>query len=129
MLAVVTGASSGIGRAAAERLAASGHAVLAVGRDESALNDVCRGIAGQGGRAEPFVQDVTAMAAPAEIVRRAQAVDGGLDVLINAAGIIATGSVLDTSDEGWDAMLDLNVRAPFRLLRAAAPLLTERRGS
>ncbi len=127
--AIVTGASSGIGRASARRLAADGFAVLAVGREEAALGDVCREIVEAGGRAEAQVADVTAAGAPETIVARAQAVFGGIDALVNAAGIIASGSVAETSDEGWDVMLDVNARAPFRLLRAAIPALIARKGA
>jgi NAD(P)-dependent dehydrogenase (short-subunit alcohol dehydrogenase family) len=129
-LAIVTGASSGIGRAAAGRLAAAGLTVLAVGRDERALVATADAIAAAGGRVEVLAADVTAAGAPAVIVGRAVAISGGgLDVLVNAAGIIASGAVTATTDEGWDAMMDVNVRAPFRLIREAAPALAARRGA
>ncbi|MFI5178099.1 MAG: SDR family oxidoreductase [Vicinamibacterales bacterium] len=127
--AIVTGASSGIGRAAAKKLAADGFAVLAVGRDERALADVSREIEQAGGRAARLAVDVTAAEAPARIVARALEMWRGVDALVNAAGIIATGGVVETSDEDWDAMLDVNVRAPFRLIREAASALAERRGA
>jgi len=127
--AVVTGASSGIGRAAARKLAADGFHVLAVGRDAKALERECADIAAASGRAAAFVADVTSPGAPAAIVERARAVLGGIDALVNAAGVIASGSVTDTTDDGWDQMMDVNVRAPFRLIRAAAPALVERRGA
>ena len=129
MFAIVTGASSGIGRAAAKRLATGGFQVLAVGRDASALETVCREIELAGGRAETCIADVTAGSAPETIVRHAVEAGAGIDALVNAAGIIASGGVMETSDEGWDGMLDINVRAPFRLMRAAAPALIERRGA
>jgi NAD(P)-dependent dehydrogenase (short-subunit alcohol dehydrogenase family) len=129
MLAVVTGASSGIGRAAARRLAAAGYQVLAVGRDSAALDAVCRQIAGAGGTAAACVADVTASEAPRAVVEGARELDGGIDALVNAAGIIASGAVADTTDDAWDAMLDVNVRAPFRLIRAATPSLVERQGA
>ncbi len=127
--AVVTGASSGIGRAAALRLARDGCAVLAVGRNEVALGDVCRVIQTAGGRAEWVSQDVMDAAAPAAIVRRAMEAFGGIDVLVNAAGIIASGAVADTTDAAWDTMLDVNLRAPFRLIREASAALIARRGA
>jgi NAD(P)-dependent dehydrogenase (short-subunit alcohol dehydrogenase family) len=129
MLAVVTGASSGIGQAAAMRLAAEGFDVLAVGRDDEALRKVCADLAEAGGRGHAFVADVTADEAPAAIAARAIDVGGGVDALVNAAGIIASGGITDTTDAGWDTMLDINVRAPFRLIRACAESLIARRGA
>ena len=117
-IAVITGASSGIGRATAARFGRDGAAVLAVGRKASALNEVAQEVEQAGGRCVPFEADVTAAGAPDAIV--AQAVDafGGLTTLVNAAGIIATGTVENTPDAAWDEMLDINLRAPFRLMRA-----------
>jgi NAD(P)-dependent dehydrogenase (short-subunit alcohol dehydrogenase family) len=128
-VAVVTGASSGIGRAAAHRFAAAGAAVLAVGRDAFALGDVAAAIADAGGNAVPFAADVTAADAPDRIVAAALERFGTITALVNAAGIIASGTIETTSDEDWDVMLDINVRAPFRLLRAAMPALKQSKGS
>ena len=127
--AIVTGASSGIGRAAALKLAADGYAVLAVGRDKAALDRVCAEVAGSGGTAQSFVADVTSTEGPGAVVRAATDAFGGIDALVNAAGIIASGGVAETSDEAWDSMLGINVRAPFRLIREAAPALIARKGS
>ena len=127
--AVVTGASSGIGRAAAIRLAADGLHVLAVGRNATALAEVCREIERAGGHAADLAVDVTAAGAPASIVERAMDAFGGIDALVNAAGVIRSGSVAETADEGWDLMMDVNVRAPFRLIRQAAGALADRRGA
>jgi NAD(P)-dependent dehydrogenase (short-subunit alcohol dehydrogenase family) len=128
-VAVITGASSGIGRAAALRLARDGFEILAVGRDERALAEVCREVEAQSGRATRLVADVTEAEAPAAIVERAVSQSGGIDALVTAAGIIASNGVAETSDEAWDVMMDVNVRAPFRLIRQAASTLAERRGA
>jgi len=126
---VVTGASSGIGRAASIRFGREGASVLAVGRKASALSSVAQDVESAGGRCETFEADVTAADAPAAIVARAMDALGGLMTLVNAAGIIANGTIENTTDAAWDEMLDINLRAPFRLMRAAVPLLRETRGS
>ncbi|HEY7058545.1 MAG TPA: SDR family oxidoreductase [Vicinamibacterales bacterium] len=126
---VVTGASSGIGRATAMRFAREGTAVLAVGRKRSALEEVARAITAEKGRCEPFVADVVTPEAPGAIIGAVEKTFGDLTALVNAAGIIASGTIENTTDEAWDQMLDINLRAPFRLMRAAVPLLTRSRGA
>jgi len=126
---IVTGASSGIGRAAALRFAKEGAAVLLVGRAESALAEVAAAIARDGGRSACVTADVTAPDAPARIVDAAQRELGGITTLVNAAGIIGSGTIETTADAEWDAMLDINARAPFRLMRAAVPALIASKGS
>lgn len=127
-IVIVTGASSGIGRATALRFAHDGATIVAVGRDADALAAVETEIGQAGGRGVSVVADVTEAKAPDAIVARAAAL-GGLDVLVNAAGIIASGSIENTPDTAWDQMVDINLRAPFRLMRAAVPLLAASRGS
>lgn len=122
--AIVTGASSGIGRAAALRFGRAGASVLAVGRDETALTEVASAIEQEGGRAAILKADVTDAAAPERIVAEALARFGGLTTVVNAAGIIGSGTVESTTDAAWDTMMDINARAPFRLMRAAVPALT-----
>jgi NAD(P)-dependent dehydrogenase (short-subunit alcohol dehydrogenase family) len=126
---IVTGATSGIGRAAAEAFAREAGSVVLVGRNESALQDVHAGIKKSGGRSVPCAADVTAADAPDRIVRAALDLDGGLDVLVNAAGIIASGTLEATTDAVWDSMMAVNLTAPFRLMRAAAPHLAARKGT
>ena len=126
---IVTGATSGIGRAAALRFAAEGASVLAVGRKDAALAEVAGEIEKAGGRAATVVADVTSSDAPERIVAAAMAQFGGVTVLVNAAGIIGSGTVESTGDEQWDAMMDINVRAPFRLMRAASAALIASRGA
>lgn len=90
---------------------------MGVGRDGAEL--------GPGG----FVMDVTSAGGPAAIVAEARRRHGRIDVLVNAAGVIASAGVKETTDEAFDAMLDINLRASFRLLRDATPSLIETRGS
>jgi NAD(P)-dependent dehydrogenase (short-subunit alcohol dehydrogenase family) len=127
--AIVTGASSGIGRATAARLGRDGAAVLAVGRDAGALAEVSQQVKGDGGRCVPFVADVTTADAPERIVAKMMEEFAAVTTLINAAGIIGNGTIENTTDAAWDEMLDINLRAPFRLMRAAAPQLIAAKGS
>ena len=126
---LVTGATSGIGRATAIRFARGGAAILAVGRKAAALSDVAHAVELAGGRCVPIEVDVTAASAPETLANAARDALGGLTALVNAAGIIASGTVEDTTDAAWDEMLDINLRAPFRLMRAVAPQLIASRGS
>lgn len=125
---VVTGASSGIGRATAIRFARDGAAVLAVARKASALDEAAQEVRRAGGSCETLEADVTSADAPSAIVKRAAAL-GGMSALVNAAGIIANGTIENTGDHAWDEMIDINLRAPFRLMREAVPLLSATRGS
>jgi NAD(P)-dependent dehydrogenase (short-subunit alcohol dehydrogenase family) len=126
---IVTGATSGIGRATAEAFGQAGAAVVIVGRNEEALGEVGKAITSAGGRSVPCAADVTASDAARHIVQTATDAFGGVDVLVNAAGVIASGTLDVTSDDTWDRMLAVNATAPFRLMRAAAPSLIASKGS
>lgn len=125
---IVTGASSGIGRAAAAAFLGEGAGVLLVGRDRGALDETAREIGAPPGRAASCAVDVTAEEAPALVVEAAVGAWGGIDVLVNAAGVIATGTLEATTDAQWDLMMAINLRAPFRLMREAFPQLKARKG-
>src|SRR5205809_1059924 len=127
---IVTGATSGIGRSSAAAFAREGASLVLVGRDHDALAQVAA-LAGDepGGRAAVCAADVTAPDAPDRIVAAAVDRFGGIDVVVNAAGIISAATLEDTTDAVWDRMMAVNVRAPFRLLRAAMPHLKQRKGA
>jgi len=128
-VALVTGATSGIGRATALRFASEGARVALVGRDAETLAEVARQAREAGGDAAEVRADVTndedARRAVVEAVERF----GGLDVLVNAAGIISNGTVETTPLEDWDAMMNVNLRSVFHLMRLAAPHLSKRPGN
>lgn len=126
---IITGASSGIGRATALRFGREGAAVLAVGRDADALAEVANVVEKGGGQCATLTIDVTQSGAAAQIVETALQRLGGLTTLVNAAGIIGTGSIETTTDDQWDTMMDINARTPFRLMRAAVPALIQSKGS
>jgi len=126
-VAIVTGASSGIGRAAALGLASRGASVLAVARDRAALTEAVELMTA--GRGAVAAHDITEPSAADVVVKAALDTFGRLDVLVNAAGIIATGSVDQTDDDVWGRVMEVNVNAAFRLMRAAIPHLKTHRGS
>lgn len=126
---VVTGATSGIGRAAAEAFGREHASVALVGRNETALSDVGTAIRAAGGQAVACAVDLTSAGAAETVVDAALKAFGHLDVLVNAAGAIASGTLEQTTDAIWDQMMALNLTAPFRLMRAAVPHLKARQGA
>lgn len=127
--ALVTGATSGIGRATALRIAGAGAAVAITGRKSSALADLAAEIESLGGRAVALVADLTQRTDRERLVARALEDLGGLDLLVNAAGVIATGTVENTSLEAFEAMFALNTTAPFHLMQLTTPALKLRKGA
>jgi NAD(P)-dependent dehydrogenase (short-subunit alcohol dehydrogenase family) len=114
--ALVTGASSGLGRHFAALLAAQGAHVVAAARRSDALRGVVDTIAGTGGSASAVALDVRDSASVDAAVREA----GAIDILINNAGVARTEPALDTADEAWDSVLDTNLSGAFRVARAFA---------
>lgn len=121
---VVTGASRGIGRAVAAALAAERAHVLLVGRDEAALTEAAGAVlerAPAGTRAETFAADITTPDSAEAIVGACVERLGGIDVLVNNAGTTDKIALGDLTEADWELQWQLNVRAPDRLMRAAAP--------
>lgn len=127
--AIVTGASSGIGRATALKFASEGARVAIVARRADKLNQVAQAIRAQGGECQPIVADVTQESDIERVVRETVAAFGGIDILVNAAGIIANGTIENTTLRDWDDMFNVNVRGPFYLMQCAMPYLIERKGN
>jgi 3-oxoacyl-[acyl-carrier protein] reductase len=118
--ALVTGAGRGIGAALARKLAAEGARVIATDLDPEPLRQVVRDITGAGWSAQGLEGDVTAEDFAVRAIERVISAFGGLDILVNNAGYIWNTTIQNTTDEQWEAMLDVHLTAPFRLLRVAA---------
>lgn len=126
---LVTGASSGIGRASAHRIAADGGSVLLAGRRRDRLEAVRGDIEKAGGKAAIATGDVREEATGPAWVDACTMRFGRLDGLVNAAGVIGSGGLLETDPSEWDRTMDTNLRSIYLLLRAAAPALIERKGA
>ncbi len=112
---LVTGASRGIGRAVAERLAAPGRLLLLQGRDGEALEATCRAVRAAGAEAEAVTAELADPEAVASLARRAAAAP--LDALVNNAGVASVAPLEETTLEAWREAFAVNVTAPFLLVR------------
>jgi NAD(P)-dependent dehydrogenase (short-subunit alcohol dehydrogenase family) len=127
--ALVTGATSGIGRATALGLAQAGARVALVGRSLEGLSEVAEQIRVRGGEALEVRADVTDEEDASRAVSEAVEGFGGLDVLVNAAGIISNGTIETTALADWDAMMNINLRTVFQLMQLSVPHLERRPGN
>jgi NAD(P)-dependent dehydrogenase (short-subunit alcohol dehydrogenase family) len=129
-VAVVTGAGSGIGRAAATLFAREGAAIAVIDLAEAAAKETAAQIAGTGGRAMTAAADVSD---PDQVGRAFEAILrdlGRVDVLYNNAGVNSSGSVMDATDEDWDRCFAVNAKGTFLCSRAAArPMVAAGGGS
>jgi len=126
-VALVTGATSGIGRACAFAFSQAGAQVTITGRREQELRKTAAEM--RKNDVEIIAGDVTREDDRRRIVEGTFSRFGGIDVLVNSAGIIGSGTIENATLRQWDEMLDINVRSVFRLTQLALPSLIERKGS
>ena len=124
-IALVTGAGRGIGRAIALKLASEGASVSINDLDREPVDAVAAEIEASGGQAFAMAGDVTTAGFAEEFVKSTMHRFGGLDIIINNAGYSWDTVIQKTTDEQFDAMLDIHIKAPFKILRAFANPLRE----
>jgi 3-oxoacyl-[acyl-carrier protein] reductase len=125
--AIVTGASRGIGKAIAMRLAAAGAKVACVARSADKLKETADAIAATGGTAEVHPCDVTDSAAVSKLVEELAEKWGGLDIVVNNAGITKDTLIPRMEDEQWDAVIATNLRSVFLFTRSASLVMMRKR--
>ena len=118
-VALVTGAAGGIGLATSERLARDGADVAMVDLNSDAVSRAAESVAGAtGARALPIAVDVADRRQVQDMARKVESELGPVNVLVNAAGILESGSILEISEEQWDRMLAVNLKGPFLVTQA-----------
>jgi 3-oxoacyl-[acyl-carrier protein] reductase len=123
--AIVTGAGRGIGRAIAQKLGQAGAAILLVDIDESALKEAQAEVQSAGAKAAIISGDLTDLEFPKDVVEKVIQEFGSIDIIVNNAGYTWDSVIQKTTDEQFQAMLDIHVVAPFRILRAASHWIRE----
>ena len=129
IVAMITGATSGIGRAVAKRFAAAAAHVIIIGRDQAALEKVETEIENAGGTSMSLAVDVTIDDDVRKAFASALSATSRLDVLVNAAGHISSGTIENTTLPAWDSMMNVNLRAVFSLMQLATPHLIQTKGN
>jgi NAD(P)-dependent dehydrogenase (short-subunit alcohol dehydrogenase family) len=129
-VAVVTGGASGLGAATARRLAAERATVVVADLDEEGAMDVADAIADAGGEAEPTVLDVTHEGEVAAMFEAIVEQHGRVDLLVCSAAVETRASIVDTTDEAWRQVLDVNLKGPFLCMKhALGPMVAGGSGS
>ncbi len=126
--AVVVGGSLGIGRAAATRIARGGARVLVCGDAEPAVSQAVAELRAEGLDAYGFTADVARASDTERLMLEAEQVLGGIDILVNSAGIQRYGTVVDTPEEEWDRVLAVNLKGMFLAAKYAIPSMRRRGG-
>ena len=127
-VALITGGASGIGRATAVRLAGEGAAVAIADINDQAAAEACHRVEDAGGRALCIHADVTVAAACEEMAGAAAERFGRLDVLVTSAGVGAGGSVVEITEDEWDRVVDLDLKAVYLSSKAAIPRMRQAGG-
>jgi NADP-dependent 3-hydroxy acid dehydrogenase YdfG len=127
-VAVVTGASSGIGAATARALAREGYAVALAARREERINELAEEISGAGGKALAVPTDVADESAAAALIQTTKDELGSVDVLVNNAGVMLLGPILGADIEHWQRMVNVNVLGLMYCTHAALPIMQEQGG-
>ncbi|CAM3455541.1 glucose 1-dehydrogenase [Brevibacillus invocatus] len=125
--AIVTGAGRGIGRALAVGIADAGAKVAVVARTATDLEEVVQEIEQKGGTAFPIAADLTASGTADEVVAKTIETLGGLHILVNNAGMNIRKKAHEVSEEEWDRVVDLNLKATFQLSQAAGRVMCEQK--
>jgi NAD(P)-dependent dehydrogenase (short-subunit alcohol dehydrogenase family) len=128
-VAVVTGGAAGIGNACAHALAAAGATVVLVDRDHNSAVAAVAALRGQGAEARHVVADVSRAADVEAMARDVLDGHGGVDVLVNSAGIQRYGSVVDTDERTWDEVMAVNLKSMYLTARHLLPSLARRGGA
>ncbi len=128
-VAIITGGSSGIGRASSLLFANNGYDVVSVGRKETELNTLRESASDFEGTITPKLIDLSEVRQLDKLFSEVADRFGRIDVLVNSAGIIATGSVEDTTLESWDKMMGVNLRSVFYLMQRCVPYLEKTEGN
>ena len=126
-VALVTGASRGIGKAVALEMARQGAKVVASARNAELLDALVDEIRSAGGEAVAVIGDVAQAADADQLVAKASEAFGRVDILVNNAGITRDGLLLRMKDEDWDAVLDTNLKGAFLCTRAAAKVMSKQK--
>ena len=125
---VITGGSSGIGSSAVRIFAQEGAKVMVSGRSEQRCRQVCDEMTALGHRVETLIGDLSEKSYCEQLIAHTAQTFGGIDILINNAGIIPRGTILETTDQMWMDALNVNLTAVFYLCRAAIPYMQKRSG-
>lgn len=128
-VAIVTGASSGIGRATAVLFAKNGTDVVALGRNENELNSVRDAARDGDGAVKIHLGDITETSQVDRLISETVDHFGRIDILVNAAGIIKSGNIENTTLDDWDKMMNINLRSVFYVTQKCVPHLEATKGN